>query len=122
MSSEADYPYDPRADVTRLTGLAKLTAVKDRSTAGLLHELYWQAERNERDPSFQANERRKEQRKLDEEREWLEALAATARAGGFGRAAEELCHTVGPGNDTGTLRHLAKEMRALSDAGRLVRR
>jgi hypothetical protein len=122
VSSERDYPYNPDADVTKLVGLAKLTAIQDRSLAAMLHELYFVAERNERDPRFQARERAKEQRRLEEERDHLEALANSARSGALGKAAEELCHTVGHGNDMGTLRHLAGELRTISDAGRIVRR
>jgi hypothetical protein len=122
VSSAEDYPYDPNADVTQLTGLAKLTAIEDRSLARMLHELYFVAQANESDPKFQAMERVKAQRKLDEERDWLEAVVGTARSGGFGKAAEELCHTVGHSNSTDTLKHIASELRKLSDAGRLVRR
>lgn len=44
MSTERDYPFNPDADVTRLHGLARLTAIRDRDTAALLHQLYVQLE------------------------------------------------------------------------------
>lgn len=44
MSSERDFPYDPRADVTKLHGLDKLRAVADRGWAAELHKLWVQNE------------------------------------------------------------------------------
>lgn len=52
MTTERDFPYDPRADVTSLRGLQKLQAVADRGTAGYLHDLWVRLE-----PTWRAEER-----------------------------------------------------------------
>lgn len=122
MSGPESYPFDPSAEVARLSGLEKLRAIKDRSTAALLFELHGQAERNEKDPRFQAHERAKQLKTDADELEWLEACVGTARSGGFGKAAEEVCNTAGFGNDRGRLQYIARELRKLSMQGRLVRR
>jgi hypothetical protein len=86
----ADYPYDPRLRVELLTGLDKLRAVRDRETAQLLYELYFVAERNQRDPRFWKERERLENKQRAEEEQARRVLASRALDGKLGQEARDL--------------------------------
>jgi hypothetical protein len=87
VASAASYPYDQRADATKLEALDKLRAVEDRHTAQNLYLLWFHAERNERDPEYHKRRAREEQAK---ERERLLLMAHACFEGRRGKEAREL--------------------------------
>lgn len=119
---EKMYPYDPDADATRLNGLDKLRAVRDRTQAAMLYSLYLTCL-----PRWLDEERRwvnvEEQRQRRRDREERDDLAAVARrslAGGHEKTtpgAEALARHIlgqaGADADISTLRRFQRELLAL---------
>jgi hypothetical protein len=87
--SVTDYPYSRFADVRRLDGLARLTAIEDREHAGNAFELFFFAEHNDTCPKFAAHERAKAADNAKEEFDRLKAYAEEAKNGAYGQAGQD---------------------------------
>lgn len=88
MANAEDYPYDPRADGTRLDGLDKLRAVADRKLAKMLFDLFPLAQRNGQSASFERVERERVQLAEDERLANLESMADKALNGDYDRPSQ----------------------------------
>lgn len=113
--SAADYPFDPNANISELYGLDRLRAIPDRDTAQALYELYWVAERNERDSAARARRQAEENEKARLDMEHLRSMAGKAFAGAYGNAAKAVAWEM-LRDESGAERSDLRTLRALRTA------